>query len=183
MSRSEDRRRAVQGATLYALTLWRPWTDAIFAWPGKHAKRIENRTWYRASMVGRHFAIHAGARYDRDGAAMVAELAEGVAEQRPEFTWRVPSAAESPQGIVGVAKLCGVIDADATGEPRLIAGERPASGFVWAEWWMGGIGWLLDDVTAIEPVPCKGAQGLWTVPPDVADEVRRRWRAARRVAA
>lgn len=162
---------------LFALTLHRPWTDAIAYWPGKHAKRIENRTWYRASLVGRHFAIHAGQRYDRDGAAMIAELAAGVAEQRPDFTWRCPGPAESPEGIVAIARLCGVVDAGQDGAPRLIAGER--GGFAWAEWWMGGIGWVLDDVTAIDPVPCKGAQGLWAVPPDVADVVRTRWRSAR----
>jgi hypothetical protein len=36
----------------------------------------------------------------------------------------------------------------------------------------GPYGWLLEDVVALrETVPCKGAQGLWTVPPDVAARV------------
>jgi hypothetical protein len=40
-------------------------------------------------------------------------------------------------------------------------------------WWAGPIGWVLDDVRGLtEPVPCRGALGLWTVPEDVAARVR-----------
>ena len=36
------------------------------------------------------------------------------------------------------------------------------------EWWMGPYAWTLDDVIAMpEPIPCRGAQGLWLVPDDV----------------
>lgn len=31
----------------------------------------------------------------------------------------------------------------------------------------GPICWVLEDVTPIEPIPCKGAQGLWNVPSDI----------------
>ena len=53
-----------------ALTLWRPWSDAIVFGP----KRIENRTWVPpASMIGRYLAIHAGVRFDDDvGCSLIA---------------------------------------------------------------------------------------------------------------
>lgn len=36
----------------------------------------------------------------------------------------------------------------------------------------GPIGWVLADVIALpEPVPCRGAQGLWTLPDDVERRV------------
>jgi hypothetical protein len=36
-------------------------------------------------------------------------------------------------------------------------------------WFTGPYGWTLDDVVALPaPVPCRGAQGLWPVPDDVA---------------
>lgn len=164
-----------------AITIHRPFTDAIARWPGRHAKRVENRTWWPRHALGTEIAIHAGKRYEEEGAYFVRELAEIAHETNGG--WQCPGPAESPEGIVAVATFCGVLDMDAsTLRPRVIAGKEPASGFVWAEWWMGGIGWLLDDVLAIEPVPCRGAQGLWTVPAEVESIVRKRVRVGRRAA-
>ena len=66
--------------------------------------------------------------------------------------------------VVGVARLAGVED------------EAPED----EAYWCGPWGWRLDEVRAIEPVPCKGAQGLWTLPPEVLATVRARWSAARK---
>ena len=44
------------------------------------------------------------------------------------------------------------------------------------EWFCGPYGWQLDDVRAIEPVPCRGFQRLWKIPDDVLAVVRERWR-------
>jgi hypothetical protein len=159
-----------------ALTLHRPWTDAIARWPGLHAKRVENRTWWPRHALGEQIAIHAGKRYDEGGASFVRELA--AAAHLRNGGWRCPGPGESPEGIVCVATFSGVIDGP---DKRLIAGRAP-DGFSWGEWWMGGIGWLLEDVVAIDPVPCRGAQGLWTVPADVEVIVRERVLAARRAA-
>ena len=67
--------------------------------------------------------------------------------------------------VVGVARLAGVED------------EAPED----EAYWCGPWGWRLDEVRAIEPVPCKGAQGLWTLPPEVLATVRERWAAAKEV--
>ena len=49
-------------------------------------------------------------------------------------------------------------------------------------WWCGPYAWLFVDAQAIEPVPCRGMQKIWTVPVATADEVRRRWKMAREAA-
>lgn len=49
-------------------------------------------------------------------------------------------------------------------------------------WWTGPVGWLFEDVVEIEPVPCRGAQRLWTVPPEVEHVVRLRVAMASRSA-
>ena len=44
---------------------------------------------------------------------------------------------------------------------------------MWAQW--PGWHWVLADVRPLdEPVPCKGRQGLWTLPDDVERKVRER---------
>lgn len=162
---------------LCALTFWRPWTDAIVRGP----KRVENRSWAPpAHLLGAYLAIHAGQRYERGDWPWP----EGYAP---------PDAADSPQGIVGVARVVGALRIMPNGMRRRVFrdGDEPLlsrSTLAAVDrldtldrdpWWAGPCGWLLDDVTAIEPVAAKGARGLWHVPPDVADEVRRRWRSAR----
>lgn len=61
------------------------------------------------------------------------------------------------RGVVAVGKVRGPIE----GEPR--------------GWYIGSpsIGWLFDRVVRLPvPVPCRGAQGLWELPPDVLAAVR-----------
>lgn len=152
-----------------ALTFWRPWSDAIVRGP----KRCENRGWPPPDrMLGEYIAIHAGKRY-----------------QRGEWPWpdgfEPPAEADSPQGIVGVARIRGALDLrrgralmyletvdELQVADRLDELDRDP-------WWAGPCGWLLDEVVAIEPVPCRGAQGLWNLPADVELVVRERWEEAK----
>jgi hypothetical protein len=143
---------------ILALTLHRPWSWAVSHGP----KRIENRSWRPPARTASTFlAIHAGKRYDDDARLRIAKLTGLL----------VPSPAECPEGIVAVCRVAGV--ASSKSEVSRVAGaeQRP--------WFFGPYGWLLFDVTPIEPVPCRGAQGLWTPPPDVVEEVMRRLAAAR----
>ncbi len=48
-------------------------------------------------------------------------------------------------------------------------------------WFFGPFGWVLGEVTAIEPVPCRGAQRLWALDEDTLRRVRRGYRAAQTV--
>jgi hypothetical protein len=150
-----------------ALTLWRPWSDAIVRGP----KAIENRGWWHRSIVGETIAIHAGTRFDADGFVAMRRLWRGA-----------PDSTVSPQGIVGVARVCGVI-APGEGEdghecPVVLAGIPGVHVDADARWWSGrSFGWILDQRVAIEPVPCRGAQGLWNVPLPIEAVVRDRVRA------
>jgi hypothetical protein len=151
---------------LRAITLWRPWSDAIARGP----KRIENRTWVPPrQLLGCHIAIHAGKQY-QDKISY------------PEH-WVPPPLCF--MGIVGVARLAGIYDARET-QPRIYFADglspKAKAELEASEqnpWWVGPVGWFLDDVGAIDPVDCKGALGVWDVPMQAANEVRRKWIAAR----
>lgn len=151
-----------------ALTLWRPWSDAIVA----GAKPIENRTWAPPrGLLGQWIAIHGGKRWDEDGARWIIE----------EELWEPHPDAVSPQGIVGAAQLIGVVEFRTRPSDRLLVnawwGDRDAAQARLesaAPWFTGPIGWLFGDAVSIDPVPCRGAQGLWTLPPDVDATVKQR---------
>jgi hypothetical protein len=132
-----------------ALTLHPPW-----AWAIAHAgKNVENRTWatnYRGPL-----AIHAGLSTASDRACL-AWLDRLQIE--PPRQW--------PRGaIVAVAELVGV---------HLIEDMDPFN-----RWAQGPVCWCLENVRALaQPIPFKGVQGLWNVPVDVQERIRRDWEAA-----
>jgi hypothetical protein len=149
-----------------ALTLWRPWTDAILY----GGKRVENRPWAPwARVVGRLIALHAGLRYDFDGADWMREQA---LFDPPGFENCTGGA------FVGVARVAGFerfeapvqmpLDAEPLGE--VVTPPEP----IVDPWAFGPWCWRLDDVAPLsEAIPFRGAQGLWKVPADVEKELRR----------
>lgn len=148
---------------LHALTLHQPWAFCI----AESTKRVENRDWPPPRwLVGKYFAIHAGKSYDQDAAVDLA--AEGIV---------VPPAERIATGaIVAVARLAGAARQD--GECFGVGQERATEARA-DRWFFGPWGWLIEDVVAIAPVPCRGMQKLWRVPDDVAEQVRAAFRAAR----
>ena len=136
-----------------ALTLWRPWAAAIV----HGTKRVENPGWTPPrSMLGQDIALHAGRTVDNDAIDEI--VASGVSRDM------LPG----PTGIVAVVRLVGFVDVRG---PRLMfAGlsseaAQAAADSDWFDYW---VGWVLDRVRPLsEPVPCRGAQGLWDLPPDV----------------
>lgn len=160
-----------------ALTVIQPWAHLIVHGP----KRVENRDWPPHGMAaGDYLAIHAGKKVDADcwaGAvdtALAADLLGSLpllddllkvpARQRGERFGQRRAYVERAcaySAVVGVARLAGVERANPGGDP----------------WWFGSVGWRLEDVVAIEPVPCPGKQGLWELPPEVYATVRARWSA------
>lgn len=145
-----------------ALTLIQPW-----AWCITHSdKRVENRTWAPPdSLLGQRFAIHAG-KHPPDLEVIYGLRGEGVI---------VPPGLVLG-AVVGTARLLGVVHASGVLEVAPELESLRARAFLVgrrARWWIGPIGWVLDDVRALaEPVPCRGAQGLWTLPSDVETRVR-----------
>lgn len=131
-----------------AITLHEPWASAI----ADGVKDVENRTWpLPKAYVGVPIAIHAGKKYDEEGRDEL--LASGL--------WRPPIG--SPLGCV-----IALVVFDRT----IINGwyelhDRPRS-----PWFSGPCGWPVRAVEKLPRViPCRGAQGLWTVTERVAQEV------------
>jgi hypothetical protein len=135
---------------LLGLTLWRPWPILI----ARGIKRIENRPWRPEPRLlpGEWLAIHAGKTYDPDCSPLAVSL--GIPPET--FFDRKLGAASS---IVAVARFAGVVTESKD------------------TWFFGPFGWVLDQVVALDPIPCKGAQGLWVVPRDIAERCRAAYRA------
>lgn len=136
----------------FALTLHQPWVDAVF---DEHlAKDVENRSWPPPrKLLGRRVALHAGATYDHDSALWV-ERTFGVA-LRPS---------ESEHGaVLGVARVPRAFRSGDAGDP--LAASR---------WAFGPWCWVLEDLVRVVPVPCRGAQRLWRLPPTVRAELAAR---------
>lgn len=129
-----------------AITLWQPWAWAIMS----AGKRVENRSWPAPrALVGQRIAIHAGMRVDEWGIEVVEEITDAP----------VPTPLTTG-AIVGTARVTGCV--------------RAANAEVMTSWHFGPWCWELEDVRALEePVPCKGRQGLWDLPPEVEAEIER----------
>lgn len=139
-----------------ALTVCQPWAWAI----AEGLKRVENRTWptsHRGWLL-----IHAGRSRDWFTPETVAALAEASGRAS------IPSASSMHYGaFVAVARLARC--------DRLMDSPERDHRFAEGPWC-----WLFEDVSRCSwPVPCRGAQGLWEVPPGIvarvllAAEVRR----------
>lgn len=117
------------------LTLIRPWAWAIF----NAGKDIENRSWVPSTKTlepGDWLAIHNGVKWSQNDARWI----EG------SFFKKVPNRDDHPTGaIVGMARYMGWTDKSNS------------------RWFFGEYGWKLQDAFAIEPIPHKGALGLWTL--------------------
>jgi hypothetical protein len=113
-------------------------------------KRIENRTW-RPAAARLPLQVAVHAGVRLDRAGVAFCRSMGAPVE------------ELPQGaIVAVATVVRVVEASA--DP----------------WWFGPFGWVLEDVVAIEPIPCAGRLSLWTPAPAIQRVLRCRLAAARR---
>ncbi len=126
-----------------ALTLKRPWTDAILA----GEKDFENRSWpLPTGLFDRDVALHAGKSYDREGAEWM--WTEGI--------YVPPGNQKSPRGIVAVVSFDFQVRPDG---PNDIANSP---------WFCGPYGWHIQVKHVFEkPIPCKGALGFWRLPEDL----------------
>ena len=116
-----------------AITIKQPWVYAIL----HEGKDIENRSWQR-SFRG-WIAIHASAQPDRN-----AWFPRGH---------RLPDLTDLP-----CSAICGVaLVEDIVSKSRSKWFDRPDDGSI-------NYGWVLGSVKPLKnPIPCKGALGLWNV--------------------
>lgn len=144
---------------LRGLTLWRPWAASIVHGP----KRVENRPWAppaRMLAEGLWIAIHAGRTWDREGAAFVRNL-------WPEARATVPHGTE--EGIVGIARVVDALTFE-EGDRDGLWGRGSGGPDPKDPWSFGPYVWRLEHVRALnEPIPCRGAQGLWRLPVEIAE--------------
>ncbi len=126
-----------------AISIRQPWVHAIL----KEGKDIENRSWQR-NFRG-WLALHASGQPSRD-----AGYPRG--SRMPDLDTLDYSA------ICGVAR---VVDIVTTSKSKWF--WHPDDGSI-------NFGWVLADVAALKlPIPCKGALGLWELPPTVLREIER----------
>jgi hypothetical protein len=149
-----------------ALSIRRPWPWAILHLPAELAKGVENRTWptrYRGK-----FLIHAAKGCTReeyeDGHAAIRGVVYALADALDDTAinhfvddrFQVPVLSDMPSGaIVGWAELTDCV-------------QRSDSC-----WFGGPYGFVLGRRGVLEPIPCRGMQGFFKVPEEVAAEVRR----------
>lgn len=140
------------GGTVRALTLQRPWDCAV----AHGGKAVENRSW-RPRHLGELVALHAGKAYDHAGEPLIVDRMG----RRPE---------EHEPGIFAVARVGAILE-PGTVVDGLADGVR--------RWYLGpsyrgarNYGWILDDLVVLpQRVRCRGFQGLFPLPRDVADAV------------
>jgi activating signal cointegrator 1 len=146
-----------------ALSLTQPWATLVAI----GAKRIETRSWstpYRGPV-----AIHASKGFPRD--------CQQLCYEHPfvdVLLHRFNGPCDLPVGsIVAISRLTGVFPT-----ARLAAVEQWIGGLLpheraFGNYSRGRYGWLLSEVQALpEPICCKGALGLWTVPADIEARLR-----------
>lgn len=169
-----------------ALTLRQPWAGAVC----DLGKRLENRKRPppRNLAPEEMIAIHAGRADTRATEAEHRDLTAQAASWG--MTWA--SRASVTFGcVVAVCRVAGWLEVAASGELkrwRWDAGKRTECPWVsvlenpemWVEqtrqvgrWWQGPCAWELVDLHVLpEPVPARGALGLWRLPEDVELAVR-----------
>jgi len=146
-----------------ALTLIQPWSWAI-----AHAgKRVENREWQPPTqMFGQRIAIHAGKKFDARASIWIGEE---TGKYPPISTSLARGAIEcvaTIRGCIAVRNFCG--------RGRGLLTQQEICDAIDSPWFGGPIGWVLADVITLpRPVPCRGAQGLWTAPADIEAEINR----------
>jgi len=143
-----------------ALTIWQPWADAIRC----GAKRFETRSY--ATRYRGELAIHAS---KHEPSCVMEHVAVSEAAQAIESSGLRSGLTHARGAIIAVADLVRVWEPDALGinQGPLSQTEHDLGDFSAGRW-----AWELKCIRPISPVPCKGAQGLWTVPADVEQLVR-----------
>ena len=173
---------------LYALTLWPEWAWAILI-PDPMGKRCENRTWAPDARLrpGHTLALHAGVfRGSRNGhewASRLHDVANAAYREQARLE-HIPGALKSPVRLHvnhhprdkyrllldwhPIPAPTGAVVALAT---YLGCDREQRTGWDVPGQWH----WRLGDVRPLaEHVPCRGAQGLWRLPDDLALECSRR---------
>jgi hypothetical protein len=150
-----------------AISVRQPWAYLIET----GQKPVENRTWKPpASMLGELICIHASAGMDRDDRECYEDLCGDDEVQM------LPVKDLTRGSIVAVTKLVGWWSRDfghVCAPNHEEEFKRITTGKPFDKFYCGDYGWVFGRVVPVEPVPVKGALGLWTVPTWVHTKVLR----------
>lgn len=144
-----------------ALSFIQPWGSAVLTM----GKDIENRPWAPPKhLIGKRFAVHAGAKLDKDDAW-------SLRHHLPDAPAAYPQRA-----ILGTVELVGYVQMDgiypvALFDESALRCSGLSETLIWnaveSKWHANGAKflWVLRSPRVLpEPIPCKGALGLWRVP-------------------
>ena len=152
-----------------ALTLWQPWAQLV----ALNQKRIETRGWqtnYRGLL-----AIHSAVKMT-PGQKEILDM-EPFASALTDF---FATGADLPLGaMVAVCHLKAIMPTRGLlprgGTDGFIGGvkwELTANERAFGDYSDGRFGWLLANIQPLDvPIPCKGAQGLWNVSPQILEQI------------
>jgi hypothetical protein len=148
---------------MQALTEIAPWGSAIIRPEPLKAKWIENRMWAPPrSLIGSRIAIHQGKQFDEDAYDAVRDILEDFAPM-----------GELPLGaFLGTVLLFGYVHVEGKSiEVRTMekVSSNALSKILGSPWRNAEAThlWLLKDPRALAaPIPCRGMQKLWNVPPE-----------------
>ncbi|MGZ6363685.1 MAG: 2-oxoglutarate dehydrogenase E1 [Ktedonobacterales bacterium] len=142
------------------ITIRQPWATLIAC----GAKSIETRSWRPLAELkpGDRLAIHAAKTFTDDERYNVwlEPFKSCLIRAYHEGYWSEP---ELPLGgIIAVCTFKGAIPGDSPRLNGISDNEREFGYYGHGRW-----AWLLENVRAIEPIPARGKQGIWTwEPPD-----------------
>lgn len=157
-----------------ALTLTQPYCGLV----ASGYKLIENRPrpMIKREDFGKPFALHASREIDVNVYDRIYEIAPKLDEGGDEYgaPWHILSRVTS--AVIAVATIDYVVvnftRIDGSSQAVDLASGVDADLGEQARWFFGPIGYVLRDVRALAtPVPCRGWQGFWTLPDDVAARV------------
>lgn len=121
-----------------ALTLHQPWAHLV----ASGAKLVENRPWEPpAFLVGKRFAIHAGKKWDQEAADKIEEVL-GLELTKDDVIFGA---------VLATARLV-----------KVVTSVDDIADVDQHKFFFGPHGWILEDVVAIDPIPQRGYQKLWS---------------------
>lgn len=158
-----------------AITMTQPWASLLAA----GANRIETRSW--ATSYRGPLAIHAALGFPKYAKALCSQspYAEALAAAGYQ------AAAELPRGrIIGVGMLDEVLRCDASTEHAVRrqskAGVFPPDEVAFGDFSEGRCGFVMTGMQRLAtPVPVRGMLGIWTLPPEIEQQILAQLRAAK----
>ena len=130
-------------------------------------------------MIGTRIAIHASKKFDKQAASYIRQRADrmcaiGVIDQstKDQFYYLIN---DCPMGAIVSSAVVGGVDVPPDRKPPITNLRTTAVTTVdRPRWFNGPFGWHMDDVVQMYiPIPIRGHQGLWNVPPEIEEVIMR----------